>query len=280
MTARRVIPALAVLAVAGALPAHAQYREGMPETLTPAPRAAPAATAAATASSFRAAYEKAGRPRIAVFWNRDLDDRLSTDYDRVLQATHDSSRVAAVAVAPHGGAVVAAEETSATTTVRAGERATDVRGARQVLPERTDWPVAAAFNGQLQSAGVRLVDRALAMRALAAASNADERRDVQTVELKALQDKADLLVEILQTPDGDAPLGVMFRIDVKSIATGEILASVASDGKPPKAGPGRFVAGAGGFVREAPRESTPADIGQVLANATMTALAGRLSAPL
>lgn len=279
MSGRRPIPVLAVLAVlaaAGALPAQAQYRTGMPETLTPAPRAV--AAPAASNDAFRAAYEKAGRPRIAVFWNRDLDDRLTTDYDRVLQASHDSSRVAAVAVAPHGDAVMAAEQTSAVTTVRAGERATDVRGARSLLPEHTDWPVAAAFNGRLQSTGVRLVDRALAMRALAAAATADQRRDVQTVELKALQDKADLLVEILQTPDSAAPLGVMFRIDVKSIATGEILASVASDGQPPKAGPGRFVAGAGGFVREAPPEPTAADIGHVLAGAMMTALAGRLTA--
>lgn len=277
MSRRRVIPLLAVLVAVSALPAQAQYRSGMPETLTPAPRAMGAPSSSNEA--FRAAYAKAGRPRIAVFWNRDLDDRLSTDYDSVLQASHDSSRVAAVAVAPHGGVVGAAEQISAVTTVRAGERAAEVRGARSGLPERTDWPVATAFNGHLQSAGVRLVDRTLAMRALAAAATADERRDVQTVEIKALQDKADLLVEILQTPDEAAPLGVMFRIDVKAIASGEILASVASDGQPPKTGPGRFVAGAGGFVREAPPEPTATDIGQALAGAMMTALSGRLAAP-
>lgn len=264
------------LACASVLPAQAQYRGGRPETLQPMPRTTASATNAATVTSFRTAYEKAARPRIAVFWNRDLDDRLTTDYDQILQASRDTSRVAAVAVDPHAGAVVAAEQSSEVTTLRAGERPIAQQAARPGLAERTDWPVAAAFNGQLQSAGVRLVDRALAMRALAAASSLDARRDVQTMELKALQDKADLLVEILQTPDPNAPLGVLFRVDVKWIATGEVLVSVATDGTPARTGPGRFVAGANGFEREAPRAPGADDVGRVLATVTMNALAGRL----
>lgn len=276
MSARAgLAPALLVLAAACALPAQAQYRSGRPDTLAPPVRSEPAA--AADNAAFRAAYEKAGRPRIAVFWNRNLDDRLATDYDRVLEARQSSASVATVAASPYGNAVVAAGQSDSVTTLRAGERATAEQASRPGLGERVDWPVAAAFNSQLQSAGVRLVDRALAMRALAASSEAESRRDVQTIELKALQDKADLFVEVLQTPDAGAPLGVMFRIDVKSVSTGGLLASVATDGKPAAAGPGRFVAGKDGFVREAPRAPDTADVGRVLASATMSALTGRLS---
>lgn len=266
--------ALVALAIAGIGAAQAQYRSGRPDTLRPAPGVKP--SAAAEGEAFRHAYERAGRPRIAVFWNRDLDDRLTTGYDRVLEATQSSSHVATVAASPYGDAAIAGGQASAVTTLRAGERATDARGPRALLAERTDWPVVAGFNTTLQSVGVRLVDRALAMRALAAAADAAERRDVQTVELKALQDKAELMVEVLQTPDAGAPLGVMFRIDVISVTSGEILASIATDGQPEAAAPGRFVAGADGFVREAPREPSAAEIGQVLAQATMAALAGRL----
>lgn len=257
------------------LPANAQYREGQPMVLAPAsdPQSG---VAAPDDTGFRSAYAKAGSPRITVFWNRQLSDTLSTQYDQVQQAEVHASAGQITRVSPSGNALATVRQSSTVATLREGERALPQAGeARSLLSERSEWPIASAFNTRLQRAGVRLVDRNMAMRSQAAGETAADRRDVQGLEIKALQGKSELLAEVLQTADPRAPFGVMFRVDIKDVSSGELLASVVSDGKPPIRGPGRFVAGRNGFERETPPEATPADIGDVVAIATLNALAAR-----
>lgn len=258
---------LAALASHGAI---AQYREGMPEVL---PEPARAATGnAADVEAFRAAYRKAGSPRMVVYWNRDLGDALTTQYDQVQQATHVAQGAAVAQLSEDGRTLTQGAGVASITTLRSGERSAQDNGSRQLLPETSDWPLMTAFNSRLQDAGAKLVDRTVTMRSRAASESAEQRKDIQTIELKALHDKADLLVEVLQTHDASAPFGVMFRVEVKRLTTGELLASLVSDGKAPKHAPGRFVAGGNGYVREAAPEQTIAEAGDVVANATMAAL--------
>ncbi len=259
---------LAVLASHGAI---AQYREGMPEVL-PEPARAATGNAAADVEAFRAAYRKAGSPRMVVYWNRDLGDALTTQYDQVQQATHVAQGAAVTQLSDDGRTLTQGAGVASVTTLRSGERSAQDNGSRQLLPETSDWPLMTAFNSRLQGAGAKLVDRTVTMRSRAAAESAEQRKDIQTIELKALHDKADLLVEVLQTHDASAPFGVMFRVEVKRLATGELLASLVSDGKGSKRAPGRFVAGGNGYVREAAPEQTIAEAGDVVANATMAAL--------
>lgn len=257
------------------LPAGAQYREGQPMVLAPVsdPQSG---VAAPDDTGFRSAYAKAGSPRITVFWNRQLSDTLTTQYDQVQQAEVHASAGQITRVSPSGNALATVRQSSAVATLREGERALPQVGeARSLLSERSEWSIASAFSTRLQRAGVRLVDRNMAMRSQAAGETAADRRDVQGLEIKALQGNSELLAEVLQTADPRAPFGVMFRVDIKDVSSGELLASVVSDGRPPARGPGRFVAGRKGFERERPPEATPADIGDVVAIATLNALAAR-----
>lgn len=267
--------ALASVLLVAALPAAAQYREGTPPVLTPAPKHDPQA-AMLDDTAFRAAYAKAGSPRITVFWNRQLTDATTTQYDQVQQATVQTSAARVTEVSPSGRAVGTVQQTAAVATVREGERALPDAGAERVLlDERSEWPIASAFSSRLQRAGVNLVDRTMALRSQAAGTSADERRDVQAMEIKALQGKSELLAEVLQTADARSPFGVIFRVDIKDVKTGALVASVVSDGKPPAKGSGRYVAGRNGFVRETAPEPTLTDIGDVVAHATLQALAAR-----
>jgi hypothetical protein len=267
--------ALASVLLLAALPAAAQYREGTPPVLTPAPKHDPQA-AMRDDTAFRAAYAKAGSPRITVFWNRQLTDATTTQYDQVQQASVQTSAARVTEVSPSGRAVGTVQQTAAVATVREGERALPDAGAeRSLLSERSEWPIASAFSSRLQRAGVQLVDRTMALRSQAAGTSAGERRDVQAMEIKALQGKSDLLAEVLQAADPRAPFGVIFRVDIKDVDTGALVASVVSDGKPPEQGPGRYVAGRNGFVREAAPGPTLADIGDVVAHATLQTLAAR-----
>lgn len=263
-----------LLALLGPRDASAQYRQGMPEVL-PQPAHASGDTSAADAEAFRAAYRKAGSPRMVVYWNRDLSDAVTTQYDHVQQATHVAGAAAVAQLSNDGRTLTQDAGVASVTTLRSGERRIDDNGARQLLPENSDWPLMTAFNARLQGAGAQLVDRTVALRAHAADQSDEQRKDTQTLELKALQGKADVLVEVLQTHDASAPFGVMFRVEVKRVATGELLASLVSNGKAPKPAPGRFVAGGKGYVREAAPEQTIAQAGDVVANATMTALTRR-----
>lgn len=265
---------LLLLAGASAFPAQAQYRAGVPETLAPPPRYERDHGAEA-AMAFRQAYGNAGKPRMAVLWNRSFDDRLATQYEASTEV-HQKVRTSSAAEWSRGGRRLdTAGAADRSISVSSGERAVDTTAGRPALVEGADWEIESAFTGRLRSAGIALIDRAVAMRTRAAIESPGDRRDVQTVETNALLDKSDLFVEVLQTLDPGAPFGLTFRVDVKNIHSGEILASVVSDGKAPPAPRGRFVATSNGFAREQAPAQTPAAVGEVLATKVLGALAGR-----
>jgi len=246
---KALVSALSVILVSLSSMAAAQYREDAPEVITPPPPAPDRRLEELRAS--RAAYQTAGAPRIVVFLNRQLSDRLENDYDSVVIRGSTASLDAESVVSNNGRVREGAALAENSTQVRRGRREVtdDTRAA--TLSEADEWRFLDAFDGQLQRAGINLVDRNTAMRRVAAETGAS--RDKQTVEMEGIAKHADLMMTVLQTPDPSAPLGVLFRISVVDLETGIVRTSLTSDGSGPRPGPGRFVAGANGFEREAPR---------------------------
>lgn len=245
------------VALASPLDAQVQYREGTPPVMRPAPP--PPDMRAAQEAKSAEDYRRAGSPRIVVFWNRELSDRIVNDYDAVV-------RDRAEATAAPGVATFDRE-------VRVGRRETDDDRRAGLLPEDAEWELLEAFQSRLQANGLVLVDRTLAMRALAATEGAPSEK--QTVEMRGIAKLADLMMTVTQTVAPDAPLGVRFKVTVTNLKDGRMVTTLVADGEGPRGGPGRFVAGANGFEREQAPGIGPARAGTNLASDLMLRLAGK-----
>ena len=191
------------------------YRGGTPAVLTPEVKKAAVPVEVPSVpvrDAFRRFYKQAGSPRLAVFWNRALDDRL-----REMEA---ESRVV-----------------FARTTAR-----------------RTD-------DG--------------ASRALADPSRPV--RDRQLIEVLALKDHADLLIQIMPTPSDEPDSGAVFHVSVIEIKSGRILGSFVRDATPAKETKTsrKWKAVRGGFVEVEETETPKVDLerlGRMLASQTMVVL--------
>ena len=269
---RTGIAALLALVAAPAI-AQGPYRTGVPDVMTPPP--APPSRMAVAAGEFRQRYVKAGSPRIILFWNRTLSDEVQSQYANRKSAISTSQtgviagRVGYSGVAAAGATVNTAEVSSTRERVR--------EGSRDGMAESADWKVETAFNRAFIDNGARFVDRSVAMRTTAQGKKIGIDPNVQDIETSALIGKADLLMEVLQTPDDDSPVGYTFRAEVKDIRTGRIIATAMIDGTRIKNGPGRFIATSNGFQREGPGEVSLQDMGRALAADLMGALSSRWS---
>jgi hypothetical protein len=282
---------LAVLAVfaascAALSPARAQapgipasaYRSGQPDTLTPPP-AAVSDVPVLNRASFSTAYAKAGRPAIAVLWNREFTDMLqqgsaqqvSVDTLRAGAATAETVRVPGYAATEARGASIG------NTTVTVQDTKT-TQAQRRGPVERVDLQMRASFMQTLTSAGVKLVDRNMVMRTTAARQKGD--LDSQQVETDALSRHAKLLMEVLNTRDATSPTGWATYVSIKRFADGVVLAEGYMDGKPaegtPKAPP-RFEADPRGGFREVVQPVKVGDVGRLVGEQTLARLGDALA---
>ena len=261
------------IALGGAVPAAAQYRAGVPDVLAPAPE--PGSPMMAAAHHFRASYAKHGSPRIILFWNRVLSDEVQSQYaDRVSAVS--TSRAGAVE-GPVGYAAYGAAAGRVDTFDAAATKERVREGQRDSMAESADWKVENAFNRAFIDNGARFVDRSVAMRVTAHGKKLGATPNVQDIETGALVGKADLMMEVLQTPDPDSPVGYSFRAQVKDVRSGRILANAVNNGDGIAHGPGPIVATSHGFVRSAPADVTLEDVGEALAADVMSALSARWS---
>ena len=258
-------------ALGGLSPAAAQYRAGVPDVLSPAPE--PGSPMMAAAHHFRASYAKHGSPRIILFWNRVLSDEVQSQYaDRVSAVS--TSRAGAVE-GPVGYAAYGAAAGRVATFDAAATKERIREGQRDSMAESADWKVENAFNRAFIDNGARFVDRSVAMRVTAHGRKLGATPNVQDIETGALVGKADLMMEVLQTPDPHSPVGYSFRAQVKDVRSGRILASAVSNGGDIAHGPGPMVATSHGFERAAPADVTLEDVGEALAADVMDALSAR-----
>ena len=277
--------ALLALGMSAAAPAQYRdnapdmgYRDGQPEVM--ARPMAPPSPGAMAASRFSSAYARARSPRIVIFWNREFSDEVSSDYQDYVSGDSHSEGTVRTSTDVAGGRRWAAgtTETNSSTDssfeVRGGTRRIRPEGGR-MLNGSTDFDVKQGFTSALGGAGARLVDLNAIMRTTGVAKGAGERANVQALETQALMANADIVIEVMQMGSSDGPLGVDFRVIVRSLRGARQLASFRSDGAPPVQRMG-YVAGANGFERARPPAPTPSGVGRQLASQVMSALANSL----
>jgi hypothetical protein len=266
---------VAALGLAPVPPAFAQYRQDVPDVLPEPPT--PPSPELVVGNAFRSAYARAGAPRMVLFWNREFDDEVASAYE-------DRTRITAKSQETETELEETSESDLGSSRLRerdqAGKFTADiVSGTKRVvkerpaLAERSDWRLEQAFRRELANNGVRLVDRSVAMRTMSVGKGLSGQANVQEAEAAAMVATTDLILEVLQTKDSAAPMGLSFRIDVKDLRSGSVLANLISTGRLMDRGPGRFVASASGFQRAAPPAMTLDSVGQQLALETMAALA-------
>lgn len=252
------------------------YRSDLPPVLAPESTIDHAATTQAQRAAFRAAYQRAGRPRVVIFWNRELEDELVD-----IRSERVDIQAAGVQTGPAGVGVIAATR----------QQRLDNPAQRGGLSS-TLAPLEAAFVQVLAETGVRLVDRATALRL----QHAQRRQagkpvdDSRANEIDAISGRADVLLEVMVVRAGAQPDAVELKLLAKDTRSGELLFALSSDGRPKASQamawrPGatgfeavpanststRFVAGAAGFEREAPPRRTLHEVGEQLAVELMAA---------
>ncbi|WP_028604853.1 hypothetical protein [Ottowia thiooxydans] len=294
---KAVLTAAAAGALSLALAANAQaqaphipasaYRAGEPDVITRAPEPLQATDARPFhRAAFTAAYARAKRPAVAVLWNREYSDML--EQNTLSQARVDSvqaryGETIGLAAQRRGLGVAygeAAGAAVASTTVSVGESKTSQ--ARRTGPvERTDLQMRAAFQQTMASAGVRLVDRNVVMRSLAASKKTrGQEIDSQQIEAEAIASHAQVLIEVLTTRDAAAPLGWSVFVSIKRMADGVILAEGYLDGEQPKDAPAprvKFEADPNGGYREAPQSNAATDVGRRMGEQTLARLGEALA---
>jgi hypothetical protein len=271
----RQVLAIALLLLGGA--AHerslAQWRADQPPVMSPpVQRAAPTSD---VANAFRAAYEAAGKPRVLLFWNTAFDDATQMTH-QTSDVTKRGTKRSTIALRKDttgaaGTAVLTESDGGTNETIEHVRTERDVDPAKQasLLSARNAAELEATFRQQLMSAGVRLVDRATAIR------TAQAERDRSGVDGKLLEAdavlKAELLLQIVMVQDASSPLGAGFKISVTDVRTGNEVASLytlATPQVPPPAG--RYVATDSGFEwSQPPRRVGVADVGVALSREVM-----------
>jgi hypothetical protein len=280
---RRFLPAVAALGMCGAGDATAQdmplrvgqpamasdgaqSRDGHPVTLAPTPPAADPSRL--VTDRFSAAYARAGRPRIVVFWNRELTDDVASGTEEVTTLSSDSSGQASAwrqERARRRGLDIDAEaraDQHLDAELRTRTRRIDT--GRRTTPhgEGADFDIERGFTDALAQAGARLMDRTALIRSGALGGDT---ANTQAIETRALLNRADWTLEVVAMGDG------RWRIVARDVANGRIVAHAASTGQPPtRVMP--WIAGERGFVRATPRAVGSYDIGRQLAVDAMLAI--------
>lgn len=200
--------------------------------------------AAGVMSRFARAYADAGSPRVAILYNQTFSNQITSwtmEAKDVFQeaagvgVTSQASQVTGVAT-PYGGGIAAtsAEATTAGGMVRRTESFTEFQASRERAgfgSEYLQWMFEDGFSKPFLAAGVHVVDSTLVMQASSrredAAAGKQRIADVN-VNLDAVKQHADWLVEVLMVPDGRAINGYLFRATVKRLADGRVLGTAMS----------------------------------------------------
>ena len=224
--------------------------------LTPPARQDYEQTVNAVVERFKPSYVRRGAQRIAVYWNRQLTDRINqwvADERLVIGGQAAASRDTQSTKGPESVRLSGSTEK----TVTRQRRENDV--TRPAPPETWGWEFESGFLDPLMRASARIVDRATiirltAARAKGAGVGSVGAPDTQTLEINALEGYADLLVEILVSPAPQSPLGYEMNAVVKDIKTGTLMAHVNARHLPPSDAP-QYVATSRGFeLRQHPPE--------------------------
>lgn len=230
-----VVRRLALAALAGLLPTLA-WAQGVPAYDPPPPAAPPErdgtvmtkpakpaegaagfAENAGAVASFADAYRRNGKPRLALYWNRQLSEALSDWYSdvRVVQGSQRNSTMS--------GDFTLNQSGNSQNTLEVQRRTGDSR--RPTTSESFEWEFQEAFLAPFLEAGATVVDRGAMIRLAAADEPASSEK---TIEVRGLQGKADYLMEVLVAPNWKSSTGYELRTRIIEVKTGAIVAMVNS----------------------------------------------------
>lgn len=202
------------------------YLLGIPGVIKPpSPPPPPRLTA------FEAAYRSAGRPRMVLFFNRDIADTASS---APIVQRRETARVTEDVTASGSRAPVPGDaegrnersdisghqdlrvETTTEVTVRR-----EAQGGRQApTDEAQQWLFESAFTDRLAADRIRVVDRATAIRIAGLTPIADPQR----LETGAIRSYADLVVVVRATPMADGSL--LHRVTAIDTRNGSMSADI------------------------------------------------------
>lgn len=216
------------------------YRADQPEVLqhAQAGKKANQQSEQAVIEAFKSVYIKAGRPKIVMFWHRDLSDEISSSQEAT--ATEHSSGAMPW---DNYDRVIKIESKSG--------------AEKQVLltPSARTAEFESGLHKTLFKGGVSFVDRNTVIRlvGLDKAGNGQKTKDLdyQTVEMESIARFAQYIAEVNFVRDPQSKGGFEPRITVISTSTGEIVADVVP-GELYKLDqdPGRWVTTENGVVRQ------------------------------
>ncbi|EME71080.1 hypothetical protein H261_04942 [Paramagnetospirillum caucaseum] len=167
---------------------------------------------------FRDAYAQGGRPRLAIWWNRQLSDTLAQWYSetRTVTADKSSNSTEGDLSLKQSGAKQSVTETQR----RAGDSA-----ERPARDETWDWEFQDGFLSPFLQADANVVDRTMITRIMGAGA---EEIDPKTVEVMAMQGMADVMVEVLVADSARSTTGYELRARILDVKSGRVLAMVNS----------------------------------------------------
>lgn len=275
-----VLPALLLASPVGS-DACAQMREGQAPVLAAPIHAAPVAPPD-IAPVFARAYERAGRPRILLFWNQSLSEAIASatmSQEIVRQSSASSRNALDKSTAGPAGTAKISDSDNKDDSTRVTTRTSGYVGEphpKAALSERNAAALEETFVSEMRRGGVRFVDKALAVRTTAAKRHRGG-ADPRLVETDALLADADLLMEIVFVADKDAPMGYAFDVRVKDVKAGTQIASTITRASPPRipGTPAGWTTGENGYEHHAagpPPKPGVTDVGQALARDVMSSL--------
>ena len=245
---------LGMITFFGVAPAPAQdaYRSNVPGVVTPDAKPQSRDLSIVIMRAFADVYQRRGRPKLVVFWNRELSDRVGSGWseetveNRQLQNEDVTSSTTTQASDEQMTLEESMSTGQETATSRTKSEAIDY-GARQGLAESSDWKLSEGFRSAMLAVNVVLIDRAALMR-LTGKDATGERPNRQAIEAQAVAAGGDYLLELLLDKDPASPTGMVFRVEVLDVRSGQLLASTLTHGMPPLHGnAARYVATSSGF---------------------------------
>ncbi len=262
---------LSLVLLALASPAAAQYRDGQPDVRPPRAEADPDDAANAALNAFAHWYQAAGRPRMLLYWNRQLTDETTTRRTdkTIVDRTYGESTSGETTATDFGEAKL--KETDGTERNVTSRESEAITGkAYSKMNRQASDVMETVFVNTFLAIGADIADRDALIRRLSLSNPKEDRGDIQFLETQALASGIQYLVEILPDPQASSPTGLVFTVKIKHLPSSSLHAQFQTRAVPPP-GPSRIVAVQGvGFQRQAGADrTTPPMVAVQLATETM-----------
>lgn len=223
---------------------------------------------------FRQAYQQAGGPRMAVYFNRELSDEVREWIPGTQHQVTVSQAHAASFSSLNTGPVSA--QSSATGTLESRSRHyTGASDSRPELREGWQWQFEDAIASTLLDGGANIVDRAVIFRQMArqAPQSAGMDGTMSTIvnEISALDEYADVLIEMKVTRSA-TDYGHDFRAVARNVQTGQIIGTAFVNGNQIRQG--GAAAAASGYAMRNDHYPTLEQVSRELTLGLMRSLSG------